>query len=352
MISIMMTRNSILARAQIIFVGLAALRLISTPADLRAQAATFASLAGPSGLGVQRFDIERGHSAVEFSVRFMGLSTVRGAFTDYHGTIMYDPADITKSSVSVVIKARGINSNNENRDRDLKSANFFDVEKYPLILFRSERIVRSKSGFVAHGPLSMHGVTKPVAIEFVQTHGLLSDAWGNKRIGFVGQLSLNRKDYGILGTKFWNSEFDPGRMSVADSVKIDLNIEAEVNQVERWTLPRVDSILTQASARGIRPVLAEFRTVVADTASAGSKNRDDILHGVAVKLMHRGKYQDAAEAYNLAIELSAEPSWAYSGRGEASLMLGKKAAAGDSFRKALANDSTNTVASEYLRHMR
>jgi polyisoprenoid-binding protein YceI len=351
MIALMMTRNSLLARPWIGFVGLAALRLISTPADLRAQAATFASLNGKAGLGVQRFDIERGHSAVEFSVRFMGLSTVRGAFTDYHGTIMYDPTDITKSSVSVVIKSRGINSNNENRDRDLKSANFFDVEKYPLILFRSERIVRSKSGFVAQGPLSMHGVTKPVAIEFVQTHGVMSDAWGNKRIGFVGQLSVNRKDYGILGTKFWNSEFDPGRMSVADSVRIDLNIEAEVNQVEQWTLPRVDSILAQASTRGIRPALDEFRTVVADTASPASKNRDGILHGVAAKLMHRAKYQDAVEVYSVAIELSAEPSWAYSGLGEASLMLGKKAAAGDSFRKALASDSTNTIAYEYLRRL-
>ena len=330
----------------------AAVLIFFTPAGAVGQSATFASLNGPSGLRVQRFDIDRGHSAVEFSVRFMGLTTVRGAFSDYRGTIMYDPRDVTKSSVSVVINTRGINSNNENRDRDLKSDNFFDIEKYPLILFHSERIERLKSGFVATGPLSMRGVLKKVAIEFVQTHGIMSDAWGNKRIGFIGHLRLNRKDYGILGTKFWNSEFDPGRMSVADDVDIDLNIEAEVNEVEKWTLPRVDSMLTQASTRGIGPILAEFRTALTDTSSAPSKNRDGILHGVAVKLMHRGKYSEAAEVYQLAIAVSAEPSWAYSGLGEAQLMGGRRGLAAESFRRAAAMDSTNTVASEYLRYVK
>lgn len=326
---------------------------LCVPVEGRAQSATFASLNGPTGLGVQRFDIERGHSSVEFSVRFMGLSTVRGAFTDYHGTIMYDPKNITNSSVSVVFETRRINSNNENRDRDLRSANFFDVEKYPLMLFHSERIVRTKAGFVAHGPLTMHGVTRSVAISFVQTHGIMSDAWGNKRIGFVGHLTLNRKDYGVLGTKFWNAEFDPGRMSVADKVDIDLNIEAEVNQVDRWTLPISDSILALIPSRGLEPVLAEFRSAAKDSSSFAAKNLNGILNGVAAKLMHHGKYADAADVYRVAVDLSREPSWAYAGLGEAVLMSGiaGRELAIESFQKAAQLDSTNTVASEYLRHL-
>ena len=327
--------------------------LLTCASILGAQSATFASLDTTAGFRVHRFDIERGHSAVEFSVRFMGLSTVRGAFTDYHGTIMYDPKNITNSSVSVVFNTRGINSNNENRDRDLRSANFFDVEKYPLMLFHSERIVRNAKGFVAHGPLTLHGVTRPIAISFVQTHGIMSDAWGNKRIGFVGHLTLNRKDYGVLGNKFWNSEFDPGRMSVADNVDIDLNIEAEVNQVEKWTLPRVDSILALLPSRGVRSVLSEFRAMAADTSSFVAKNVDGLLNGVAAKLMHRGQYADAAEVYRVAIDLSSEPSWAHAGLGEATLKGGRvgRAAAIESFQKAVQLDSTNTVASEYLRHL-
>ena len=128
--------------------------------------------------------------------------------------------------VSVVIETKSINTNVEFRDKDLKSPNFFDAEKFPLITFHSEKIEKSKDGFVARGPLTMHGVTHPVAVEFVQIHPVSSDAWGNKRVGFVGHLSLNRKDYGILGTKFWNSEYDPGKMSVSDNVDIDLTLEA------------------------------------------------------------------------------------------------------------------------------
>src|SRR5689334_10388553 len=103
------------------------------------QSATFASLSGASGLSVRRLDIDFPHSAVEFSVRFMGVSRVRGAFSQFGGTIMYDTADARRSSVSVVIQAKSINTNVESRDKDLRSANFFDVEKYPLITFHSER---------------------------------------------------------------------------------------------------------------------------------------------------------------------------------------------------------------------
>jgi hypothetical protein len=266
---------------------------------------------------------------------------------------MYDPKDITNSSVSVVFNTRGINSNNENRDRDLRSANFFDVEKYPLMLFRSEKIVRTRDGFIAHGPLTLHGVTRPIEITFVQTHDVMSDAWGNKRIGFVGKTSLNRKDYGVLGNKFWNSEFDPGRMSVSDHVDIDLNIEAQLSQVDRWTLPKPDSMIAQISVTGVKPVLAAFRSLAADTSSAAAKNVDGILNGVAAKLMHHGKHAEAIEVFRLAAELSPEPSWAYSGIGEALLMSrpADRRSATENFQKAVQLDSTNTMASEYLRRL-
>lgn len=322
------------------------------PQPAAAQSATFASLNGHTGLPVQRFDVDWPHSAVEFSVRFMALSTVRGAFADFNGTLMLNPQSITQSSVSIVIETKSINTNVQSRDRDLKSANFFDAGKFPLIIFHSERIERAKDGFVAHGPLTMHGVTHPLAIQFVQVHPVSSDAWGNRRVGFLGHASLSRKAYGILGTKFWNSEYDPGKMSISDNVDIDLTLEAEVNQVERWTTPKGDSLLTAADTKGLKTVLTEFRTVAADTTSELGKISDPVLMTVATKLMHRGRYGDAIEAYNLAIDLHPDASWAYAGRGEAYLMTGKTAQAPDQFRKAIAADSTNTVAYEYLRYVR
>ena len=316
------------------------------------QSASFASLNAKTGLTVQRFDVDASHSAVEFGVRFMGLSTVRGAFADFRGTVMYDPTSITRSSVSVVIDTKSINTNTAARDRDLKSENFFDAEKFPIITFHSEKIARSKTGFVARGPLTMHGVTRPVAIEFVQIHPVSSDVWGNRRVGFVGHLSLNRKDYGILGTRFWNSEFDPGRMSISDKVDIDLTLEAEVHQVDKWTTPKGDSLLAVSATRGLKTVLSEFRVAAADTATGIGKISDGILLALTVKLMHRGRYADAIDAYKAAIDIHPDASWAYAGLGEAYLMSGDKTQAVDNFRKALASDSTNTVAYEYLRYVR
>ncbi len=340
----MMTRHGI-------FPVTASLAILLAPVAAGAQSASFASLNGPTGLPVQRFDIDWPHSAVEFSVRFMGLSTVRGAFAQFGGTLMYNPTSITGSSVSIVIEAKSINTNVAFRDKDLKSPNFFDADKFPLITFHSEKIEKSKDGFVARGPLTMHGVTHPVAVEFVQIHPVSSDAWGNKRVGFVGHLSLSRKDYGILGTKFWNSEYDPGKMSVSDNVDIDLTLEAEVNQVERWGTPKGDSLLAASATKGMKTVLSEFRAVASDTTSALGKISDGMLSALTVKLMHRGRYDDAIEAYKLAIDLHPDASWAYAGLGEAYLMTGKKAPAVEDFRKALARDSTNTVAYEYLRYV-
>ena len=316
-----------------------------------AQSATFASFAGATGLPIQRFDIDWPHSAVEFSVRFMGLSNVRGAFSEFGGTVMYDTVDARRSTVSVIIQAKSINTNVESRDKDLKSENFFDVEKYPLITFRSERIDRTKAGFVARGPLTIHGVTRPVAIAFKQTHGLMSDAWGNRRLGFNGHLSLNRKDYGILGTKFWNAEFDPGRMSISDNVDIELNVEAEAYQVERWTTTKGDSLLKVAAAQGLAKTLVEFRAAATDTTSPTSKIRGGMLNTVGTKLMHRHDFSGAIEAFRLAAELDPGADWAHAGLGEAYLMSGKRSLAVDSFRKAIAADSTNTVAFEYLRQL-
>ena len=317
-----------------------------------AQSATFASLNGKTGLPVQRFDIDASHSAMEFAVRFMGLSTVRGAFANFGGTLMYDPKSITRSSVSVVIETKSINTNVATRDKDLKSPNFFDAEKFPLITFHSERIERTKDGFVARGPLTMHGVARPVAIRFVQIHPVSADAWGNQRVGFVGHVSLSRKEFGILGTRFWNSEYDPGKMSISDKVDIDLTLEAEVHHVGRWINPKADSVLAAAATKGMDTVLAQFRAAAADTSSSIGKTSAGILSAVTAKLMHRGQYADALNAYQLAVDLRPDAAWALAGLGEAYLMSGKKAPAVVSFRKALTADSTNTVAYEYLRYLK
>lgn len=158
-----------------------------------AQPATFASFAGATGLSVQRLDVDWPHSAVEFTVRFMGLSKVRGAFSEFRGTFMLDTADVTRSSITVVIGAASINTNVGARDRDLKSPNFFDAVKYPDIVFASSAVERRPGGLLLRGTLTMHGVTREVAIPVSPLHPLSKDAWGNRRIGYVGLLTVSRK---------------------------------------------------------------------------------------------------------------------------------------------------------------
>ena len=314
-----------------------------------AQVATFASLSGAGGLSVQRLDIDRAHSAIEFSVRFMGLSRVRGAFAEFGGTVMYDPTDLTKSSVSVVIRAASINTNVTARDKDLQSANFFDAEKFPNITFHSTALERTADGFALRGPLTMHGVTREVSIPFKLLHPLSGDAWGNQRVGFVGVLTLNRKDYGILGTAFWNSEFDPGRMSISNEVEIELTISAEASNVDRWTAPKGDSLLAAVEQQGLGPVLAQFKAAAADSSTDAGRFSDQILNSAGVKLMHRKRFADAVACYQLGVVLKPERASLHAALGEAYLMAGKRTEAIASFRRAMALNPDNTVASEYLR---
>src|SRR5690349_4034438 len=162
----------------------------------------------------ERFSIDASHSSVGFSVRFMGMSTVHGNFASYAGSIMYRPDAIEKSTVSAIIVTNSINTNAPDRDRHLKSPDFFEVEKYPYITFQSTAIRKTADGFAAEGDLSMHGFTKRITIPFRMLNAPMPDAWGNTRMTFEGQTTVSRKEYDIKGTAFWNSEFDPGRFAV------------------------------------------------------------------------------------------------------------------------------------------
>ena len=144
------------------------------------------------------YAIDNGHSTVGFSVPILGgLSQVTGKFNDFTITLNNDEKDITKSSVSVVIKATSIDTGIERRDAHLRNADFFDVEKFPEITFKSERIEKKGKQFIAHGPLTMHGVTKQIALPFT-VNGTFKNPTTNKiSVGYSAKMVLNRRDFGI-----------------------------------------------------------------------------------------------------------------------------------------------------------
>ena len=170
--------------------------------------------------GADEYTIDRAHSSANFSVRHMMLSTVHGRFTDWSASVVYDPADVTKATVKATIKAASITTDNENRDKDLRSPNFFDVEQFPEITFVGEKIEKRGDQLVLVGTFTMHGVTKKIELPF-QILGTLTDARGNTRIGVEATTKLNRKEYAIN----WNRMLDNGGAVVSDEVQIQLNLE-------------------------------------------------------------------------------------------------------------------------------
>ncbi len=172
------------------------------------------------GLGMNEYEVDIAHSSISFKISHMVVSKVRGHFNDFSVNIKEDPNDITKSSVAVAIKTASIDTRNEKRDNHLRSADFFDAEKYPEITFQSKRIEKKGDAYAAVGTLDMHGVSKEITISFEIT-GKLKDPWGNTRAGIEASAKLDRKDYGLN----WNKTLDKGGLMVGNEVKIEILLE-------------------------------------------------------------------------------------------------------------------------------
>lgn len=165
------------------------------------------------------YAIDKNHSTIGFSVPILGgISKVSGKFTDFDVKLVYDDADITKSSVSATIKAASIDTGIENRDKHLRTADFFDVEKYPEITFQSKRIEKKGNRLTAYGTFTMHGVSKEIALPFMITGKYKDPKDGDVSVGFSSKLMINRQDYGIA----WRHKDTP--TFVGDEVEIELNL--------------------------------------------------------------------------------------------------------------------------------
>jgi len=173
-----------------------------------------------SAFSADKYVIDADHSNIGFSVKHLGISNVKGKFREFSGTILVDEKDLKNCSVEVEIKTASVDTANEKRDAHLKTADFFDAEKFPAITFKSTQVRKAKSGYTATGSFSMHGITKEIRIPF--TIQKASDPWGKTRIGVDAGLAINRQDYGIK----WSNLMDNGGLVVSNEVKIELGIEA------------------------------------------------------------------------------------------------------------------------------
>lgn len=165
--------------------------------------------------------VDKAHSEIGFSVVHMVISEVQGLFTDYDATIYADKEDFSDIRAEVRIKAASISTGNERRDNHLRSDDFFAVEEYPEILFKSTSM--SKTGentYKLSGDLTMRGVTRKVTFD-VKLNGIIKDPYGNTRAGFNLSSAVNRKDFGLT----WNNTLESGGVVVSDEVKIEVHTE-------------------------------------------------------------------------------------------------------------------------------
>jgi polyisoprenoid-binding protein YceI len=170
---------------------------------------------------VQTFKIDRAHSEVIFQVRHL-ITRVRGRFREFEGTIEFDQEHPELSAVNVTIQAGSIDTGEAQRDAHLRSQDFFDSEKFPTLTFKSTTITsRGSQLYDVEGDLTVHGVTKRVVLPV--THlGTAKDPWGNEKLAFEAETTINRKDFGLN----WNATLETGGLLVGDDVKVSLSIQA------------------------------------------------------------------------------------------------------------------------------
>jgi polyisoprenoid-binding protein YceI len=168
------------------------------------------------------WNLDTVHSGINFTVRHMVVSKVRGRFGKFSGNVALDEADLTRSVVEATIDASSIDTGTAQRDDHLRSADFFDVEHFPQLRFRSTRIEKlGGDRYRLTGDLTIRDVTRSIALE-AEYGGRGKDPWGNARVGFTAKGSLNRQDFGLK----WNQALETGGVLVSDRVDIELEVQA------------------------------------------------------------------------------------------------------------------------------
>jgi polyisoprenoid-binding protein YceI len=174
------------------------------------------------GASADNYTVDKTHSEAKFEVRHL-MSRVSGKFDDFGANVVIDAANPKASSVEFSMKTASIDTGNEGRDKHLRTADFFDADKFPEITFKSTSVkpTSKKNVYEVTGDLTMRGVTKRITLP-VEFLGSGKDPWGNQRMGFTAKTTLNRKDFGIN----WNKSLDEGGVLLGDDVDVTVNLEA------------------------------------------------------------------------------------------------------------------------------
>ena len=185
-------------------------------------AAAVLCLVAPGLLLAAPWEFDPAHTGVHFKVRHLMIASVRGEFEKVSGKIVYDEADVTKSTADIAIETASINTRVAKRDEHLRSPDFLDAAKYPAITFRSKRVEKAGNGALKMtGDLTIRGVTKEVVLTVEGPSPAIKDPGGNLRVGGQATTKIHRKDFGLV----WNKGLETGGVVVGDEVEITIDVE-------------------------------------------------------------------------------------------------------------------------------
>jgi polyisoprenoid-binding protein YceI len=173
-----------------------------------------------TGLMASEMNLDKSHTNIGFQVTHMVITKVNGQFNDYDVRFYFDPKNLQTFDVEATIRVASVDTENEKRDEHLRSADFFDTEKYPEMIFKSTKAVKTEEGYKAIGTLTIKDVTKEVELPFILT-GPVEGPWGNTRYGIEAKTTIDRKDFNVL----WNKTMDAGGLVVSDDVDIIINAQ-------------------------------------------------------------------------------------------------------------------------------
>jgi polyisoprenoid-binding protein YceI len=297
--------------------------------------------------------VDEAHSYLGFTIGFLGMTKVRGAFKKYDAWVVYDDRNPASSSATVIIDVDSIDTGLEFRDKDLKSPRFFDAAKYPKIVFQSDRVERAgPDRYVVHGTLEIRGVKRAIELPMAQTVTRQADkGWGNVRVGGSGALTLKRSDFGISGGDFW------GGKVLSDLVDVEVDVLATRGNYEKWGF---ESREKPSAGEAVWKIYEEKGADAALAGWAELQKTHPAEYNFAAseaglvgnRLYQRGQPAAALAFLKLGLEAGPkQPAGFHCRIGEVELSLGRRDAAVAEYRKALEIDKDNVQAIEMLRRL-
>ena len=300
-----------------------------------------------------RYVIDPAHTSVDFAVRHLGLSKVRGSFSAVTGTLFYDSLHPERSSVTIVVETASIDTKNERRDDDLKS-NFFDVERFPRMTFQSTSVVPGQGGYLVHGLLAIRDSVHAVSLPASFLGSYVDDGSGERRVGFEGGLEIDRTSYGV-----WAPDHPAElRLVIGHDIEIDLQVEARIpgyggtvfaSENGRSIGEELEAVLETSGGAGVAAARARYAEVEASPAGFDMTPRELALLGF--RRLQAGDVAGGVLAFELYAQAEPSPT-ADEWLGNAYLAADRGPDAATAYERALSVEPWRTSPVEGLRRLR